>query len=266
MIEGFSEEEIKLYLKGKTSEELSERIENAISKDEVLAQIVEAGRILYATAEREAIKKEISSVHNQLKEEGYFDTVYEDIKKERPNSNIFRLYIPYIAAASVLGTLFLLYFMLFNQKDIFRDYISELPDYISDDIELIAENRDSAATEQKYFEILEAMKYYKNAEYQKALKLLNSAIENKDIKYDKRYLTLYKAMSEIQLKNYTNAANTLTKIAEDQTFEYHNDVLWYLSYCNYKLNNKDDCLFYLKSLSEDSKYGSKATEIIKKLQ
>ncbi len=263
MIEGFSEDEIKLYLKGKATVELSERIESVIANDDELAQLIQAGRLLSATAEREAIKKEISQVHEDLKKEGFFDKVYEEINNnKKTNSNFFRLYIPYIAAASILSIVFLLYFVFFSQKDLFRHHYTLLPDQISHEIELIAGNRNNPHEDQKYSDILQAMKHYNDSEYRKAVDLLKSGIRNEDMKFDKRILRLYLAVSEIQLKKYSIAIDLLREISDEQSFKYHNDVIWNLSYSLYKSNKKIEAASLLKKLTSDQKYGNKAKEIL----
>lgn len=178
-------------------------------------------------------------------------------KKITSFNNLRNYYIAIAAAIAILLAIgFLLKYIIFtpssiNEK-IFMTYYQAYPNTLQ--VRSIVESNT----------IYEALQYYDNKEYFKSIALFTE-IEKNNPEYA-LIASFFKGIACIEIADYKNAIQALSKVSQTSNNSYTGASHWYLSLTWIKLNNLAKAKEHLKWLIENDRYySSKAKKILNEI-
>lgn len=223
---------------------LEEQLFNALNEDnwsfvEESNEEFEAYKQLLESDEIQNLKKMISH------------TTSEFNKKPLQKNNVRRLFY-YIAAASVV--VFLGFQLFLNQsltnQELYNSYIDldDLPSFVS---------RNNGSNT-----LPEAQELFEDKNYEEALLIFNE--KSNDVE-NLGHLLIYKAISQIELEKYKEAAQTLDELINSDLLDAEKGY-WYKALLFLKENRKEEAKQILKYIIENRLYNNiNAEDLLKEL-
>lgn len=223
-------ESIERYLLNQMSDDNRLQFEKELAQDEMLRNEISLQQQLQSTIAIDAIGVEYQQDNPEL----------SLTKKESKSS--FTTWLFKIAAALLIIAISV-YFLFFNQSDLYHKYYEPDPGLPT---EMGLTNN---------YDFLDGMVDYKRENYKiaqrKWTQLIKTNPDNDTLKY-------YLAMADLNLKSYTSANEKLDNISPNSAF-YH-DALWFQSLLLIKNKNYDGAKEKLLELDSE-----KARELLKEL-
>ena len=109
-----------------------------------------------------------------------------------------------------------------------------------------------------------AMRFYENREYNEALKLFERILVNDPSRIG---VNFYSGVSQMEIENYELAGKSFDKVIDDRYNMYIEQAEWYLSLC-YIITGQDENAAHLleKIINDNSFYRKEARSMLKKLR
>ncbi|MBN2212623.1 MAG: hypothetical protein JW723_00135 [Bacteroidales bacterium] len=108
-----------------------------------------------------------------------------------------------------------------------------------------------------------AMQFYENKNYNEALKLFESILQADPTRIG---LNFYSGISQMEIKEYDQAGKSFNKVVEDRYNMYFEQAEWYLSLCYIITNQNDKAARLLEKIKSDHGfYHKEARKLLRKL-
>jgi tetratricopeptide (TPR) repeat protein len=202
----------------------------------------------------DAVLSDRSSVELKAQLETIHDDIYETAQNGK--GMIKKLYRrAYISVGTVASAVLLIFFLLGN------NYSSEtIMDLYYQPVESSVSFRDAGGNSDMLFE---AMTFYENQEYEKAIALFEDILANDESKIG---VNLYAGVSHMELKNYKQAHDRFQKIIDQNPNPFVESATWYLGLCYLLTNEREKAQESFSAIAKgDGYYKADAKKILKRL-
>ncbi|MEO1264043.1 MAG: tetratricopeptide repeat protein [Bacteroidota bacterium] len=251
---------IHRYLLNDMSDDEKHKFEATFDADDVVKKNVEMEKRfldLLDLASDVELKNTISSVHEGLKKNGFFeeankgDAKIVDIRKRKTASRM--LYAIAATVALVIAAWFLIDTVPFDPAIVYANNYSQEKILIDNFIE-------NGFTPGEDVEFQMGLDQYSKGEYQSAKKLLSEFASKTPGHAAARF---YLALCEMELNNFDEAVKLLEPLS-DKVSDVQNSAKWYLSLAYLKTGQTNESKQLLDSLtkSKNKEYREKANSIL----
>lgn len=226
-------ENIEKYLLGTLSSESKIAFERQLEEDADLREKLASTKLVIEATKSRGLELELKEIHKEL-------------YHEKPVSK--RLYWTLGIAASII--LILTFFFILsnsgNEKNLFQQYFSPFPDYITS-----RESKADGSWEK-------GMQFYTNRDYTKAIDHFKKSNIPNEHEAD---LLFYKGVSYLAVGNSQEAMNTFSEL-EIKSDKYKEQIKWYVALAYLSSNEKSSAILALKTINKGEYEYGRAQELL----
>lgn len=260
-------ETIDAYIRGNLAQKDKEKFERSLASDEALLNQVNERKefilieqLVGATAKKQELKelyaeavaeqKESEGKHNQSSKDNKETSEDSTPKEVEPKKGKLRQLLPYLLAAACLTAL--CYFFIFKIDPGLNNLNSNplIAEYYAPYSVAVRSNDTPTVKDQAY-------QLYSNKKYKEAIPFLRQiSTENEEARLLEGIALLETGSTENALKRFEGLSSSLL---------FSDHAKWYAALTHLQLNQPTKAKELLQTLTNQTEYSAKATELLKKL-